>query len=397
MDAKQFIEIGDRVFGAGTRWGSKMATAIGVTPAMVSNIRNGRAPISESLTNRVAALVESRAADTEGAISFAGTDIAGDACFKLRLTATDLSSNKFVKVADVNPALFFPRFAPEPQVMIQQFVQSGKTVAMVTSDDHLSDEEILDRIGKRVRVMDAITSSVIAGDVPSMVVYGAPGVGKSFTIMKALNDAAKAEVDFKFDVIKGSVTAAGLYRALFNQRNGGIVMLDDSDSIFKDEESLNLLKAALDSSDIRQLSWRKQSRWLEELAEENGLRLEDVQDFEFNGGVIFITNINLKEKSLDDSRMSPHYSALISRSFYVDLTTDSTRARTLRVRQVFVDGTMATNLGLDADQAEEIMEFISNNKDELLEVSLRMANSIAKLYLADAGTWKEIVEVTKMK
>jgi len=397
MDAKQFIEIGNTVFGVDTRWGSKMATAIGVTPATVSNIRTGRANISEKLTNRIAALVANRKVDTEGAISFADTEIAGDACFKLRLTATDLSSNKFVKVADVNPALFFPRFAPEPQVMVQQFVQGSKTAPTACSDDNLTDQEILDRIGKRVRVMDTITNSVIAGDIPSMVVYGAPGVGKSYSVMKALNDTARSDTEFKFDVIKGSVTAAGLYRALFNQRNGGIVMLDDSDSIFKDEESLNLLKAALDSSDVRQLSWRKQSRWLEELAEENGLRLEDVQDFEFEGGVIFITNINLKEKAQADSRMSPHYSALISRSFYVDLTTDSTRARSLRVKQVFVDGTMATALGLDADQAEEIMEFISENKDELMEVSLRMANSIAKLYLADADTWKEIVEVTKMK
>jgi len=395
MHVELFNQIGNKLFGENTRWGSKMAKALGVTPAMVSNIRTGRSTISNKLALRVQALSDNYGAVTKDAISFADTELSGDAYFKLRLTATDLTSNQFVKVADVNPELFFAKFAPSPQ-LTQQFVQ-GSAMVVDSSDDLLSDEEILNRIGKRVRVMDTITKSVIRNEVPSMVVSGAAGVGKSYTIMKALDRAAREIPGFEYDVIKGSVTPAGLYRALFNRRNGGIVLLDDSDSIFKDEESLNLLKGALDSSDARRISWRKQSRWLEDLADENGLSLEDVQNFDFEGGVIFITNIDLKAKANADSRLSPHYAALISRSFYVDLTTSSIRARALRVRQVFVDGPMAAGLGLDQVEAEEIMQFILDNKEELLEVSLRMAASIAKLYRSNADDWEEIIEVTKMK
>ena len=58
--------------------------------------------------------------------------------------------------------------------------------------------------------------------------------------------------------------------------------------------------------------------------------------FEFNGGVVFITNIkfdNVKSKKLQD-----HLQALQSRCHYLDLTIDSMRDRMLRIRQICGQG-----------------------------------------------------------
>ena len=70
--------------------------------------------------------------------------------------------------------------------------------------------------------------------------------------------------------------------------------------------------------------------------------------FEFNGGVVFITNIkfdNVKSKKLQD-----HLQALQSRCHYLDLTIDSMRDRMLRIRQICGQG-MLEKYMMPADTA----------------------------------------------
>ena len=80
------------------------------------------------------------------------------------------------------------------------------------------------------------------------------------------------------------MSAIGLYQKLFKFSNpGNILVLDDCDSILFDDIALNILKAALDSSKKRYISWNTESRVLAN---------EGVPDrFEFRGSVIMITNI----------------------------------------------------------------------------------------------------------
>lgn len=407
MNVQQLEQIGTEVFG-NARFGSRLAEAIGMSPATISNFRSGKLPISKKAEqrivtfyervkgNRSASPVVAQANGETSEVSFSDNTLRGEASFKLRLIAQDAASGKMVKVTEVNPALFFPNYVPNavaPVASNDGDIEGPKMAQVEANDNSLSDDEILSRIATRIRVMDRIAQGVIAGDVPSMIVYGAPGVGKSHTIMEALKDAVVDDKNFHYDVIKGAVRAPGLYKALFRARKGGVVVLDDSDSIFDDEDALNLLKAALDSSDERLISWRKQSPWLGELDDESG---EDASNFVFEGGVIFITNINMKKRVAKGHRMAPHYEALISRSHYIDLTMDSTRARMLRVRQVFVNAGMARGLGLAQEEAEDIVQFMNTNRDRLLEVSLRMVKMITQVYKSDPQDWKEIIEVTKM-
>ncbi len=157
------------------------------------------------------------------------------------------------------------------------------------------------------------------GDVRAMIVTGPPGVGKSFGVEKVLSkhdvfaDVAQNEKLKKYEVVKGAMSAIGLYKKLYEySERKCILVFDDCDSVLLDDLSLNILKAALDSSKKRMIHWNTDSRLL---------RSEGVPNsFEFKGGAVFITNIkfdNVKSKKLRD-----HLEALESRCHYLDLTID---------------------------------------------------------------------------
>lgn len=392
MTFAEFRAAGETMFG-NTRWGKKMAEATGLGTATISDYFREKREITPKAAEKIRAAVAKHTGRCEGAISLRGTEVEGAACYKLRLVAQELGSNRFVKVSEVNPALFFDKFAPQP-MPVAQFVAAPAGVASPVvrrqqDDEALSDEEILSRIDRRVRTMDRVARSVINGEMPSMIVYGGPGIGKSYSIMRALEETAEDNADFQYEVVKGSVSAPALYKKLYEARDGGILVLDDADGIFKSEDALNLLKAALDSSEVREISWAKQALWMTD----EGIP----QSFVFNGGVIFITNKNLRAEAESGKGNAEHFGALMSRSLYIDLTIETPRALALRVRQVFIDGGMAAKMGLSPEEAVEVAEFIEENRHRLTEISLRMANLITKVYLAEPETWEETIEITKMR
>jgi hypothetical protein len=403
MSVSELNQIGDTLYGANTRWGRRFADEAGFSPAQMSKIRKGIIQkISPKIEQRVRALLQQRTGsaylnqgnDTpapEGSVehSFAGTEVEGGAHFKLKLVAQDVLSKKFVAVRDVDPRFFFEAYAPQQQVVVQQApVGRGRPQQAPSSDDAMSDDEILARVGKRFRVAERVARNVLEGDVPSMILYGPSGLGKSHSIMAALDEKKAGDAEFNYSVIKGSVSAVGLYKALYELREGGVLLLDDADNAFENEETLNILKAALDSSDERRMSWAKESSWLSDLG-------PDAADFIFNGSVIFITNVNLKDRKENGHRYGAHYDALISRSLFIDLSMNSTRSKALRIKQV-LEGGMGADMGLTEEQISEVVEFMNENRDRLNEVNLHMAKIVLRTMRAEPETWRETIEVTKM-
>jgi len=88
------------------------------------------------------------------------------------------------------------------------------------------------------------------------------------------------------EVIKGAMSPIGLYCKLYKMADkGNVVVFDDCDSIFQEDLSLNILKAALDS---------KPNRWIHWNTDSFKLRNEGVPDsFSFKASAIFITTLNL--------------------------------------------------------------------------------------------------------
>ena len=147
-----------------------------------------------------------------------------------------------------------------------------------------------------------LTKMVGRGLQPSLVVTGGAGLGKTFLIKKTLNEMGFEETN-QFVHYKGRATAAGLFVTLYENQNK-IIVLDDCDSVFKDDDAISLLKAALDSYDIRRLSYIS----TKPLKDEYGDPVP--RHFEFTGRIIFISN--LAQSTLD--------AAVKSRSFVSDIT-----------------------------------------------------------------------------
>ena len=254
-----------------------------------------------------------------------------------------------------------------------------------------SDEAAIERIRERFDILDQMAEGCTTGAVRAMIVSGPPGVGKSFGVERVLEQAAlfdkMAQRKPRFEVVKGAMSAVGLYCKLFQYADSNSVLVfDDCDSILLDDLSLNILKAALDSGSKRTISWNTDSRML---------RSEGVPDrFDFKGSVIFITNI--KFEHVRSKKLKDHLDALESRCHYLDLTMDTQRDKFLRIKQIVRDG-MLDKYDFEAGAADQIVEYVWENRNRLRELSLRTVLKIADLRAMSAHNWKRLAETTILK
>jgi hypothetical protein len=257
-----------------------------------------------------------------------------------------------------------------------------------------SDESIMTRLGQRFQILEDMTRAVKRGDVRAMIVTGPPGVGKSFGVEKVLSkhdvfaDVAQDGKLKKYEIVKGAMSAIGLYSKLYEFSDAkSILVFDDCDSILMEDLSLNILKAALDSSKKRTISWNTDSRLL---------RSEGVPNqFEFKGGAIFISNI--KFDHVRSKKLKDHLEALESRCHYLDLTIDTEREKLLRIRQVVNECGMLDDHDISDVAKLEVVDFVVANAGKMRELSLRMVLKVADIRKSMPDNWQAVVEVTCMR
>ena len=157
--------------------------------------------------------------------------------------------------------------------------------------------------------MQKYVKMVIKGINPSVILCGAPGVGKTFNVKKQLKAAGFNE-GHNLCTIKGKCTPRILYMTLMDYKDkGNIVLIDDADGLVgpgAPEDSINILKAALDSTsddEGRLVSYGVSGP----LKDDEGNPI--AKRFYYNGGIIVITNY--QAGSLD--------TALRGRSFVQDI------------------------------------------------------------------------------
>jgi hypothetical protein len=253
------------------------------------------------------------------------------------------------------------------------------------------DRVTMERIAERFDILEDMAQAVKEGDVRSMIVVGPPGVGKSYGVQKRLEEVSLVDAvagQVKVQVVKGAMTALGLYAKLYEfSQKGCVLVFDDCDSVLMDELSLNILKAALDSGKRRTIYWNADSRLLRQAGVPNS--------FDFHAGVIFITN--LKFENIRSKKLQDHLGALQSRCHYIDLTMDTERDKYLRIMQIAQEGKLFNEYELTEPQQAEILQFMSDNSKRFREMSLRTALKLADLRKSQPTRWQRVAEITVMR
>ena len=236
-------------------------------------------------------------------------------------------------------------------------------------------------INQRFSFVEQMVDMIVQKTLPSAVITGEGGLGKSYTVLKSLEkngfknltDLSNFEVGAKVDrsksytVVKGYSTAKGLYRTLF-ENNGMVIVFDDCDSILKDDVAKNLLKGALDSYSKRYISWNAD------------MRDDDLpRSFEFTGSIVFVSNMALEK--IDQ--------AIRTRSLVVDLS--MTEGQKLERMEVIANSDEFLP-EISPVSKSLALEFLKSNLGKIPNMSLRSLIAVTKIANTGNSDWKNLAK-----
>lgn len=261
-------------------------------------------------------------------------------------------------------------------------LQSKQTTQLVEFD-----------IAERFIFLQDYVDMVSQREMKSAIVIGNAGLGKSYTVLRQLAANGLENVTMKavseeteefdsvmtqligenskneFVIIKGYSTPKGLFRTLYENRNR-LVVFDDCDSILQNDTSSNILKACLDSTDRRIVTWN---------SEGFGGESDLPKSFEFKGGVIFISNLP----------MSKIPQAIISRSAPADVT--MSRSDIIeRMKQIISEGEFLNEV--DMSIKLEAIAFIEKhiNNPQITTINLRTLIGVVTNRRCKIDNWERL-------
>lgn len=219
-------------------------------------------------------------------------------------------------------------------------------------------------------VMKSISKdpTVAASGIPGVMICGMGGIGKTYLATTTLEKAGLVHGKHWWKN-SGKSSALGIYQLLYEHREGGIVMLDDSD-IWSDKEGMNVLKAALDSYGERVVSWNTKG------ADQAGIP----RSFTTKAAVIFITN--REEKAIPQP--------MRDRCIYIPLVV--TREEMFeRMEQILPE---IEPKDCDIKIKQEVLNHLREVRlDTEDEVSLRTLYMAIKWRLSTPDGWKQFVDL----
>lgn len=207
-------------------------------------------------------------------------------------------------------------------------------------------------VNSRYKFMEKFVRMTVTKQTESTILVGQGGLGKTYTVLKTVDDLGLKEDD-EYIIIKGYSTAKGLYRTLYENRKR-IIIFDDCDSILKDNVARNILKGALDSYETRRITWNAEMSKNDDLP----------KSFIFKGSIVFISNLML----------SKFDQALISRSMVVDLS--MTRTDIINRMETVLKDIMPS---VSMDVKEKALNFIKENIAHVGDLNFRTLMKVIKI------------------
>lgn len=303
-----------------------------------------------------------------------------------KLTIEDLILEARAKGLNPDLASIFKKQAPKAQRVALTAQVDPQTLPEIAVE---TDEEIIVRLNERFETIRLMTKEAAIGGIPSLIISGPAGLGKSWTVEEEITAADPNKLNTT--TISGNARATGVFKTLYRHRlPGQVVLFDDCDSIFGDEAALNILKAVCDTKPKRTVSWKSEVKFVDD---------EDSTDipktFEFEGTVVFISNYSFDTMAESNSKLSPHIKALLSRSLYVELVLNSKRDAVIWIKHQCLEKKILADI-VDDEKAKEVVEFIEQNVGKVRELSLRTAVKVANLAKKN-NNWRMIASITCCK
>jgi replication-associated recombination protein RarA len=241
----------------------------------------------------------------------------------------------------------------------------------------------LDRLKAQFDVMEGLVERVASGNIRGLIISGPAGIGKTFNVVSALksyrdNVAPLIGVTAEINICTGHMTPVGLVEALWNNRHSSnTLVLDDIDTVFDKLDSLNILKAALDSGAERTISYMTQNQTLKKAGVP--------KQFVYEGSVILITNQDMENCH---SKLAPHFKALISRCYYFDLGFTGQEDCFAWIKHVCRTKHVLGNEHVTND----VLGYMDEHLSELRELSLRTALKIKAVH--NQANWRQVSDFT---
>ena len=302
----------------------------------------------------------------------------------------------------------------------------------VDDEDEAMDFDINTRFG----FLETLVQMTVDRTIPSLLITGEGGLGKTFTVKKIIKEnglddvanhaAARAELEGQIEkekaaaeekekankkrrgkkaaedeedeedeginglakveamlaesrklrqagdyiFVKGYSTPKALYRILY-ENNGKLIIFDDCDSIQKDANAVNLIKAAADSYDERWVSWYSEAPF-------SDLPLS----FKFEGRIIFISNLSYHKVD----------QAIRSRSMCVDLSMTLDQKLERMANIIESEDFMASEHNATIEHKREALAFLKDKRNVIRDLTLRSLISVVKIRMSDKPNWKELAE-----
>lgn len=158
----------------------------------------------------------------------------------------------------------------------------------------------------------------------SLIITGNAGIGKTHAVLDTLSKL-KLHNEKDYVVYRAKTSPLGLYLNLFLHHDK-IIVFDDLDDLFTNDDCSSILKAALDSYSVREISWSSKKMMnvvgmdpakREALEEEARTQLMKGNPevyipnrFEFKGQIVFISNMSADKFD----------KAVLSRSVNIDMS-----------------------------------------------------------------------------
>lgn len=260
---------------------------------------------------------------------------------------------------------------------LQKVIEENRK-RLITQADSVSDQEMLEDIQYRFDMLSRYAVAAASGDIRCLVASGSPGIGKSWDLLKTLEDVIPGD----YEVIEGGdVSPVQLFMAGYRNREvGQVLVFDDSDGVFQKDECCNILKKLTDSSPTRRLTYMKTSPVLE---------AEDVpNEYVMRGSVIFLSNLNFEKMASGTDRRAQHIAALNSRALPLDLRIHTQRAKYVWVKHKAVTAILPS-MNVTSEVQSMVLDYIDKYYDRMKILSLRTIEYLVTTIKMNPENWQK--------